>query len=108
LQSREANQDEDSVTLGDGLTMIPSERADRIWIHSESETSGESQFHCLPVSRRKENRTPEMHQFIRLTETTADRLFIRVSNPKEIVVEESHVSLENPESNSFSTWILTR
>lgn len=62
----------------------------------------------MPVSYRKDNRAPEMHQLIRLTETTADRLFIRVRNPKEIQVEESHVSVENPESNSFSTWILTR
>ena len=108
LSSREASQDPDAVVLDGGITVLPGEDGDKIFIHSENETSGQSEMHFLPNSRKKKNRFPEIHKVIRLTENQVDSLQVWVRKDGQVQVEEQHIDRENPGQENFSLWLLTR
>jgi hypothetical protein len=108
LSSREASQDPDAVVLSGGITVLPGEEGDKIFIHSENETCGQSEMHFLPNSRKKTNRFPEIHKVIRLTENQLDSLQVWVRKDGQLQVEEQHIDRENPDQANFSLWLLTR
>jgi len=108
LSSREASEHPDAVTLDGGITLIPGENGDRIFIHSETETSGVSERHFMPTSRKKSKQFPEIHKVTLLTDTQVDSLRVWVRKDGLVQVEEDHIDLQKPGEEARSLWLLSR